>query len=178
LPPTEAACIPEESWVPYVVQSGDTLFELARATGFSTAAVQAGNCISSNDLIAGQTILLPPSSPVVQAPSVVPPTVPGCSNPAVQIRFPAPGNVLRTPLIVRGVANDEFFGFYRLWLSPNPETFFPVGESSQRETDERALGTLNVPQYPPGSYNLVLEVFNQFGSLVERCVVPVGLQPN
>lgn len=160
----------------YVVQSGDTWFELAQTAGFTTEALREANCITDDLLIAGQSILLPPSSPSLQATAELLPNAPGCTNPGVQIRFPRPGSMLSTPLVVRGIADNEFFGIYRLWLSPNPETFLPIQESNQRVATEGALGNLNVPQYPAGNYNLVLEVFNQFGSLVERCAVPVALQ--
>lgn len=177
LPATAVACEPEASWLPYVVQSGDTLFELAQSVGYNLDAIRQGNCITGDDLIAGQTILLPPVAASRQPTSVgTPPNVPGCSNPEVQIRFPRIGDVLTTPVVVRGIANNEFFSFYRLWLSPNPATFLAVAESTTRVEEEASLGTLNVPQYPSANYNLVLEVFNQFGSLVERCVVPVTIR--
>lgn len=58
-------CTPPLGWIAYVVQAGDSLGALAEATGTTTDALAAANCITNaNNLIVGQTIYLP-SDPVV-----------------------------------------------------------------------------------------------------------------
>lgn len=59
--PTQTACTPRSDWqYRYVVQRGDNLSLIAQKLNVRTADLQAGNCIvNPNQLIAGQTILVP-----------------------------------------------------------------------------------------------------------------------
>jgi len=53
-------CTAPTGWVPYVVQSGDTLSTIAQATGATTANLVSGNCLANPDqLQAGQSIYVP-----------------------------------------------------------------------------------------------------------------------
>lgn len=58
--PTVRPCGPPPSWVPYTLQSGDTLSSLSRIFGISVGELQFANCISDpNDIKAGETIKVP-----------------------------------------------------------------------------------------------------------------------
>ncbi|MBK8027333.1 MAG: LysM peptidoglycan-binding domain-containing protein [Chloroflexi bacterium] len=51
---------PPQGWIPYVVQEGDTLGDLALTTGMPTSELARVNClIEPNALFAGQTLFLP-----------------------------------------------------------------------------------------------------------------------
>ncbi|MBX3009922.1 MAG: LysM peptidoglycan-binding domain-containing protein [Caldilineaceae bacterium] len=61
--PTQCAATPS-SWVPYRIQPGDTLSELASQRGTTVAQLRAVNCSLSGDLIvAGGTLVLPSLPP-------------------------------------------------------------------------------------------------------------------
>jgi hypothetical protein len=60
-----AECSIPEWWVPYIVQSNDTLLGLAQLRGLAAEDVLQGNCLGLADLVAGQVILLPPLATVI-----------------------------------------------------------------------------------------------------------------
>lgn len=60
-------------WQPYTIQEGDTLSELAARTNISQEIAQSGNCLTATELLAGQTIYLPPEP----TPQPCPPPPPG-----------------------------------------------------------------------------------------------------
>lgn len=177
LPPTVIACEPNPDWEPYVVQSGDILFEIALASGLRTDVVRQANCLETSNIVAGQTLLVPPDSPLLQTAVQQPATAPNCNNPAIQISYPRGGDVLDTAFVARGIADDEFFGYYAIRVLPNPETIFTVYESNARVSMNNVIGTVNVPAFPAGNYTLRLIVFNQWGDAVDYCDVAVVFNP-
>jgi LysM repeat protein len=52
-------CVPPAGWVPYVLKPGDYLSRLARAFGTSVEKIKNANCLTSNDVKAGQRLYLP-----------------------------------------------------------------------------------------------------------------------
>jgi LysM repeat protein len=60
VPPIATTCPPPVGWVPYIIQTGDSLTSLAEATFSTVAALQTANCLANPDAIfVGQTIFLP-----------------------------------------------------------------------------------------------------------------------
>lgn len=58
--PTPNGCIVPVGWVPYQVQTGDSLGALATATGSTIQELVTANCLADADtLYTGQTIYLP-----------------------------------------------------------------------------------------------------------------------
>ncbi|MCB9434405.1 MAG: LysM peptidoglycan-binding domain-containing protein [Ardenticatenaceae bacterium] len=80
LPPSPTPspdCVPRTDWPTYVIQPGDTLYNLARQTGSTIRDLQAANCIADPRLLAvGQVIALPqlPKPTPTQTPT--PPPLP------------------------------------------------------------------------------------------------------
>ncbi len=67
--PTTATCAPPPTgWVTYYVQSGNTLYSLAKDHGVTKEAVIAANCLLTADISVGQALLLPPP-PVIATPA-------------------------------------------------------------------------------------------------------------
>jgi hypothetical protein len=60
-----AECSIPEWWVPYIVQSNDTLLDLAQLRGLAAEDLLQGNCLGLAELVAGQVILLPPLATVI-----------------------------------------------------------------------------------------------------------------
>jgi hypothetical protein len=57
----ELVCIAPVWWVPYTVQSGDTLANLAEPYGLSAEDLKSINCIMIDELPPGAQLLLPPN---------------------------------------------------------------------------------------------------------------------
>jgi LysM repeat protein len=61
---TSVPCKAPGSWVPYVVQEGDTLYRLSQAYGITVAQLQKANCLGTSTLLkVGQTLVVPPWAP-------------------------------------------------------------------------------------------------------------------
>ena len=57
--PSPFPCIPRYSWPIYRVQSGDTLFSLARATGSTVDELKLANCLPDDQIDVGQLLYVP-----------------------------------------------------------------------------------------------------------------------
>ncbi len=172
------ACVPREDWVPYIVRPGDTLFELALQAGLRTDVVREGNCIEGSDLVSGQTLLLPPSSPIFLTPTAALPPSQQCNHPGIQITYPMSGTGLQySTFIVRGIADIEYFGYYYLRVRPADSTLYHrVYDSNRRVPAESELGQVNVdPFVTQGPFWLDLQVYNLWGGLVDTCEVSLSL---
>jgi LysM repeat protein len=91
LPPTPTNCPPPTGWLPYVVQSGDTLVKLAARFRITVARLEQANCLVTTDLLPGTVIYVPPSPLPTSTP--VPP-VP-CGRPAGWVPYIVqPGDTL------------------------------------------------------------------------------------
>jgi LysM repeat protein len=141
---TQAAqpCYPHVGWVPYIVQPGDTLFQIGLRYGLTVDALMRGGCLASTQLTAGQLILVPdiqPSfsptpSPLQSTPTVPPgsPTITltatfepfptntqtstdgACTNPNSTITSPQVGEILSGVVRFYGTARARDFAFYKL----------------------------------------------------------------
>jgi LysM repeat protein len=99
--PTPSPCGPPPAgWAAYVVQIGDTLSELASQAGISVTQAQEANCLPTTDLIAGQTVYLPP----LPAPTATP------CQPAPwagwQLYIVRPGDTLSGLAVTHGTSTD------------------------------------------------------------------------
>lgn len=99
-PPTRPPCGPPPHWVRYTVQRGDNLFRLALNRGTTIYAIMTANCLSSQKLIAGRQIYLPPllvtptwTATATQAPTPIPTLLPT----AEPTRKPQPPTVTAPP---------------------------------------------------------------------------------
>ena len=62
--PSSPVCSPPESWIPYTVQDGDTLYSLATFTNTTVDELKSANCLLSDFLEIDQVLFLPTSPPV------------------------------------------------------------------------------------------------------------------
>jgi len=53
------SCVKRRDWVSYTIRPGDTLSSIARSCGVSVQALKDGNCLKSNRIYAGGTMLVP-----------------------------------------------------------------------------------------------------------------------
>jgi len=87
---TTQPCSPQTGWVPYIVQPGDTLFQIGLRYGLTVDALMRGGCLTSTQLTAGELILVPNTQP--RASSTPLPTQP--THPTLTV---PPGSPTITP---------------------------------------------------------------------------------
>lgn len=56
---TPTPCTPPPGWVPYIVKSGDTLFEISQRTNVTVGQLQSGNCLTGTNIRASQRLYIP-----------------------------------------------------------------------------------------------------------------------
>ncbi len=59
-PPTPTSCPFPAGWVPYIIQSGDTVEALAAANGIKADKLESANCLWTGSLPPGSVLYLPP----------------------------------------------------------------------------------------------------------------------
>ncbi len=57
--PVPTSCVKRWDWVSYIIQPGDTLSSIARRYGLSVQTLKEGNCLNTNRIYAGSTLLVP-----------------------------------------------------------------------------------------------------------------------
>jgi LysM repeat protein len=57
--PTAVLCGPYPGWVTYIVQPGDNLFRLSMAFGVNVATMKFANCLTGDNIYAGQRLYVP-----------------------------------------------------------------------------------------------------------------------
>jgi LysM repeat protein len=67
--PTATSCPPPPGWEQYIVQSGDSLQNLAEQRQMTIEEIYVGNCLFSQELIPGTYLYVLPFTPVPEAPT-------------------------------------------------------------------------------------------------------------
>jgi LysM repeat protein len=99
LPPTPTNCPPPAGWLPYIVQSGDTLEKLALHYRISSAQLQQANCLLASGLLPGVIIYVPPAPTQTTLP---------CGQPYNWIvYFVQPGDTLYRLSVAYGITVGE-----------------------------------------------------------------------
>ena len=182
--PSASGCPIPEAWIAYSVQSGDTLFGLARRWGLRTDELAEANCLDDPDAITvGQILYAPPGSDVTVRPTAAAGagtaryTRFNCDNPTATISDPRAGAVLRGTVGIYGTATHPDFQFYRLQISGSeqPENFATLGVYHQ-QVIEGQLGTLNTAAFAPGDYWLRLTVVDNTANYPPECTVRVRIE--
>lgn len=93
LPPTQ--CPPPQGWVPYEIQGGDTLVDLAARFQISIEDLSKSNCLFTSQLTPGTVIFVPPL-PTPTATLTTEPKRPTATQPqpTVKVCGPPPGWVI------------------------------------------------------------------------------------
>lgn len=72
-PPTatsEKACGAPPSWVYYTIRHGDTLYKISKMYGITVEELMEANCLVSNQIITGKSILVPNVTPILSTATV------------------------------------------------------------------------------------------------------------
>lgn len=141
--PTEPCLLPTD-WVSYTIQEGDTLQSLALRHGIAAYSLVQANCLSSQTVLPGQVIWVPP--PDVTPTNTVIPTP--CGPPAGWRRYTVErGDTLyslarrhRTTVVAIKHANcltsNTIVVGQKLWLPPLPPTSTPTLTATPTSTSE------------------------------------------
>ncbi len=172
---TPTACTPPEDWVPYIVEIGDTLFEIAQSVGLRTDALRKANCLTGSNIQAGQTLYIPPNTGLVNTTPGIPLPI-GCDFPSVQLTEPRPGQIFIRTFDVRGLADFPNFGRYELQLRPaDAEDFVTLLENPSPAPFEGVLGQIDPSRYPSGNYWIRLMIYSNQGYELSFCAIQITL---
>lgn len=183
---TLMACTAPEHWSIYVVQTGNTLFSIARAVESSVNELRLVNCLEDvNNIFIGQELYVPvlPSAPVAtgipaqgnaaierQGVSSI-----GCTSPLVQITNPAAGQRIREAFLVAGTATLGNFGYYKLEIRADSGESYNFLSRSETPVIDGELGRVDRSLFQPGLHWLRLVVVDNTGNipLNTTCVIPI-----
>ena len=179
----EPACTLAAGWLPYEVQSGDSLLALALATGSSLIELREGNCFSPvTGIIAGESIAVPnlPESPIISASSQIPVAdaakqIKGCESRRALILEPEPMAEFFGLFAIRGRALIPDGGKYRLSVkpawSPDYHRFLDV----ESPVYDDIIGLINTEIFGTGLQRLRLELVGSDGNIVADsfCEIPL-----
>lgn len=179
-------CIAPFGWRPYVVQAGDTLTSIARATGSNVLDLQVANCLDRTVTIAAGDVIYVPRLPGEPVQTAVPGQVvnitpvgelqpAGCTNPNAIISEPAARARVGTRFAVRGTAAGNNFGYYALEVRSDFVTVYTPYLTSAQPVVNGELGVIDRGTvFAPGVYWIRLSVFDQAGGInTARCAIPV-----
>ena len=167
LPPSAIACPPPAKWSAYFVQSGDTLFSLARSLNISVEEVQIANCLDDDLVQVGQIIFLPIPTPA-PTPTFTPmprgtPTPTSTPVPVWPTPTPYPAPILLSPW--DGSFVHAHLTFRWGWggrLGPGERFRLKVWMEDERDaalywTEEREY-SLDLSIWPAATYHWRVEV--------------------
>ncbi|HLY25280.1 MAG TPA: LysM peptidoglycan-binding domain-containing protein [Aggregatilineales bacterium] len=189
-------CTQNKSWLPYTIQSGDTLSSISVRAGITLQELQTGNCIADpNAIVSGKTLLVPQSLSQIALPTTfyaapnsqaaVPPAassqnVAPCPDADAEITSPASGSTFSGKLTLVGSANIPNFSYYVIDYRFYTEWDHPFNSFFNNYT-RVVNGVLAVfdpapGHLPPGGYTLRLRVYNTSGYGPAPCAISVTLQ--
>lgn len=160
--------------MPYVVEIGDTLFEIAQATGVRLDFLREANCLTGSNIQAGQILFVPPDSISSLPTSEILPPI-GCDFQTVIITEPRPGQVFVREFEVRGIADFPNFGRYELQIrdADGPPEFQTLLQNINPVISENKLGEIEPSRYPEGYYWVRLMVYSNQGYELSYCAIQV-----
>lgn len=173
-------------WSTYVVQPGDTLYQIALAVGMSVGELRDINCLPNEGALSADLELFVPQQVQVASPTVVSPAptagpgtptrtpraAVGCSATAA-ITSPPVGSIVETVTTVFGTAASEGAVQYLLEVRPEGGQREDLYLQAPPPVMRAALGRLNPDFYPPGEYWLSLRLLDSSGNTLEACAIPL-----
>lgn len=171
-------CMPPSGWVSFIVQSGDTLASIARATRTSIEDIRSGNCIEDvNRLRAGQTLYAPRMPQRVTNPTGGL-AAKGCQNVNALINSPRPGQRVREMFQVFGSAaatGSEGFIRYQLDIRQDGSVDYQFYSENRQEVRSDVLGEIDTTRFGAGVFWLRLVIVDGNGGVSERnmCEIPL-----
>jgi LysM repeat protein len=188
-PTTTSSCRVRADWVPYTVQTGETLYGIGVRYGVRVDTLAEGNCLDSTYVIAGQTIRVPDVPPIIPASTGWPtattipqtgatPTSTGtdgaCSSPGSQITGPPVGSVLSGVAQFYGTASHPNLSIYKLEVRREditPRPGWATAMTSDSPVVGGLLGEIDTRGFANGQYWVRLVVVDNTGNYPEPCSI-------
>ncbi len=186
-PNSSVTCIAPVGWVRYTILPGETLFDIARATGSTVGALRTGNCLSDANLIISGTIIFVPR-PVTGAVVTLAPVFPtpaspgetpaplaadGCTAPDVTITEPEPGDEVSGSFELVGSAATVAFRYYEIDIRPEGVPDFDFYLRRSRSVKDGPLAVINTELFGDGLHWVRLRVIDLGGNTLEPCAIPL-----
>jgi LysM repeat protein len=179
---TPAICGRPDGWRAYIVQSGNTLYSIARSVGSTIAELRDVNCLTNASFLSiGQVLYVPqlPSEPILTAAPpginqrVVQPI--GCLDAGTIITSPIPLQRVTGTFTLFGSATIPDFAYYKLEIRPDSARLYHYYSDSTMPVYTNILGTINSDLFEDGLHWIRLAVVNQTGGIAVTafCDIPV-----
>lgn len=160
------------------MQPGNTLFQIALATGSTVSELRAANCLENVDTITAGDVLLVPRLP--EGGVVGTPILPGagvgavgCTVPGVIITSPGTGASLSGVVTVIGTADIPNFDYYKIEVRPDAASVYNFYGSYRTPVVNGALAALNTELFDNGLHWIRLTVVDNTGNFPQPCAIPV-----
>ncbi len=184
---SDTACGSPADWPVYVVQPGNTLFSIARATGSTVSELRGTNCITDVDNItSGDELFVPqlPDGPVVtgvpSVSSVTNATISelaflGCESPLAIITSPSTGQGVSGVITIDGTAFWGEFQYYKFEIRADNATSYNFVARFEQPVANGLIGVLDTSLFTPGLYWLRLVVVDKSGNVPQgaTCAIPI-----
>lgn len=180
MPTAEVSCVPPSGWLPYTVQSGESLYAIAEAVGSSVEDLVEGNCLLvDQNIMPGLSILVPnlPVAPVATSvpffPTGTPLPVDVCTIPGVRIIAPVAGDAVTGVFNLVGAATLPEAGSYRIDIRPESSDTFTAYSRSNESVVGGVLAQVNSDLFDAGLHYVRLTVLDANGAVSQSCAIPV-----
>jgi hypothetical protein len=166
----------------YTVQPGNTLANIAEASGTTVAELRTANCLSN---IASARIgdnLYVPRLPlfVTPLPTSRPDAVlvaQGCTSPGAVITSPVSGQPVSGTILIRGTAYAEDFGYYRIEARPDTAQTYNFLLRADQPVVNGNLGIIDSRSLSAGLNWIRVSVVDTAGNVtITPCAIPVIVQ--
>lgn len=164
------------------MRRGDTLFQIALATGSSIAELRTANCLEDVDNIyAGLALFVPRlpdgavggnlSTPLPDFETGAGPR--GCTAPGVVITSPLPGAGLTGVAVISGSASIADFDYYKIEVRPDYSSVYNFYGRYESPVTSGVLARLNTDLFDNGLHWVRLTVVDNTGNFPLPCDIPV-----
>ena len=186
-PNSSVTCIAPIGWVPYRVLPGETLFEIAQATGTTVGVLRAANCLTdANLIVAGSTIYVP--RPVTAGVPTVAPVFPteaqvgtdvvplqpeGCLVTNVSISSPVTGDEVTGTFDLVGNAFALGFRYYELKVRPEGSEVYDFYLRRSDQVVGGVLAPINTDLFEDGQHWIQVSVVDRNGTVLAPCAIPL-----
>jgi LysM repeat protein len=180
--PSATVCAPPPDWETYVVRRGDTLFQIALATGSGIADLRAANCLEDIDNIyAGLALSVPQLPEGVVGGNLSTPlpdfetgaVARGCTAPGVAITSPFPGAGVTGVVIISGSASITNFDYYKIEVRPDYSSIYNFYGRYEAPVTSGVLARLNTDLFDNGLHWIRLTAVDNTGNFPLPCDIPV-----
>ncbi|HVU13468.1 MAG TPA: LysM peptidoglycan-binding domain-containing protein [Phototrophicaceae bacterium] len=181
LPTAQNSCPEPAGWVQYIVQTSDTLYDIAQAVGSSIEVLVSANCLTpSSSIVPGMSLSVPqlPATPVATTAPVIPasgtPLAPqGCTAPGVRIIAPTAGQTVSGLFNLVGAAALPAAGYYQIDIRPDSAETFMAYSRGSTSVIGGVLAQINSSMFDKGLHWVRLTVYTASGSASQSCAIPL-----